>query len=218
MRKLTPLDGRQSNDVRWGCQIDHGALDHGVRMNGKHEAAAKAALSRDSICAAALEAIDEAGVEAMSMRRLATSLGVKASSLYYHFGNRDELVHAVVEFLFRELGPLPDGHDWQDQVKRSFVQLNDFIRDHPNAAPLLLRSLVDSPVPAARADALQALVCKAGFDQGESADMLTNLAALLAGHVVLSDGPSDTAVFAAGMDALIRGFVPPGPGLDAARP
>jgi TetR/AcrR family tetracycline transcriptional repressor len=190
----------------------------GARLIGKYEGSAKAGLSRELICAAALEAIDEAGVEAMSMRRLASSLGVKASSLYHHFGSRDELMRAVVESLFQELGPPPDGHDWQDQVKRSFIQLDDFIGDHPNAAPLLLRSLASSSVPATRADALQILVQEAGFDQRESADMLVNLAALLAGHVLLSDGSSGGAAFSAGMDALIRGFLPHAPGAHAIRP
>ena len=109
-------------------------------------AAAKGRLTRDLICEAALEAIDEAGLESVSMRMLANALGVKASSLYYHFGSKDQLMTGVAEFLYRKLGRPPGGGDWADQVKGTFVQLRDFIQAHPNAAPLLVRDLACSPV------------------------------------------------------------------------
>ena len=103
-------------------------------------------LNRDRICEAALEVIDEVGLESVSMRILASALGVKAGSLYYYYESKDELMAGVAEFLYRKLGRPPSGGDWGDQMKGTFVQLRDFIETHPNATPLLVRDLAYSPV------------------------------------------------------------------------
>ena len=143
-------------------------------------------LTRDRICEAALEAIDEAGLESVSMRTLANSLGVKASSLYYHFRCKDELMTGVAEYLYRKLGRPPAGGEWADQVRGTFVQLQDFIQVHPNAAPLLVRDLAYSPVAKKRAKVLLAILHRAGLDPTNSASLVSNLVALLVGHSLLA--------------------------------
>jgi AcrR family transcriptional regulator len=155
-------------------------------VNCQNGGLAKGRLSRDLICETALKAIDEVGLEEVSMRMLASALGVKASSLYYHFGSRDELMTEVAEFLYRRLGQPPSGDDWAEQVKGTFVQLRDFIQVHPNAAPLLVRDLARSPVAKKRANVLLKLVCRTGMDPVASATLLSNLVALLVGHTLLA--------------------------------
>lgn len=154
-------------------------------MKPDNGGAAKGRLSRDAICETAIAVIDEVGLEAVSMRLLAGALGVKASSLYHHFGSKDELMTGVAEFLYRELGQAPGGDDWTDQVKRTFLQLRDFIQVHPNAAPLLVRDLARSSVARQRAEVLLRLVWRAGIGTGTSVHLLTNLVALLVGHTLL---------------------------------
>ncbi len=143
-------------------------------------------LTRDRICEVALEVIDRGGPDAVSMRALAGSLGVKASSLYYHFDSKDALMTGVAEFLYRRLGRPPNGGDWVDQVKGTFLQLREFIQAHPNAAPLLTRGLAHSPVAKKRANVLFKLLCRAGIDEEMSATLMSNLVALLIGHSLLA--------------------------------
>jgi AcrR family transcriptional regulator len=143
-------------------------------------------LSRDRICEVALDAIDEVGLECVSMRMLAGALGVKASSLYYHFGSKEDLLTGVAEFLYRKLGRPPQDGEWADQLRGTFIQLHDFVQDHPNAAPLLLRDLAHSPVAKKRAGVLLRLLCRAGLDPEVSATLISNLVALLVGHTLLA--------------------------------
>ncbi len=143
-------------------------------------------LTRDLIVEAALELIDDAGLEALSMRMLAGVLGVKASSLYHHFASKDELLTGVAEFLYRTLGRPPDGGDWAEQLRGTFVQLRDFIQAHPNAAPLLVRELACSPVARRRANVLLSAVRRAGVDPVTSSSLVSNLVALLVGHAQLA--------------------------------
>jgi TetR/AcrR family transcriptional regulator, tetracycline repressor protein len=143
-------------------------------------------LSRDRICEVALDAIDEGGLEWLSMRTLAGALGVKASSLYYYFGSKEELLTGVAEFLYRKLGRPPQDGEWADQLKGTFLQLHEFVQGHPNAAPLLLRDLAYSPVAKKRASVLLRLLCRAGLDPEVSASLISNLVALLVGHTLLA--------------------------------
>jgi AcrR family transcriptional regulator len=143
-------------------------------------------LSRDRICEAALDAIDQGGLEAVSMRHLAAALGVKASSLYYHFESKEALMTGVAEFLYKKLGRPPAGGEWVDQVRGTFLQLREFIESHPNAAPLLIRDLARSPVARKRANVLLRLLSRAGLDEDVSATLMTNLVALLVGHSLLA--------------------------------
>ena len=57
--------------------------------------ATRKTVNRDAIAAAARRIIDKDSVAALSMRTLATALGIKAPSLYDHVKNRDEVIALV---------------------------------------------------------------------------------------------------------------------------
>src|SRR5256714_13552595 len=54
-------------------------------------------LTRDRLVGAALELVNEEGLDALSMRALADRLKVKAASLYWHVRDRRELLELVAE-------------------------------------------------------------------------------------------------------------------------
>lgn len=54
-------------------------------------------LTRESIVAAAVEILDTYGLADMTMRRVATSLGVAPGALYWHIANKQELIAAIAE-------------------------------------------------------------------------------------------------------------------------
>ncbi len=49
-------------------------------------------LSRSAVIQAALDLLDSAGVEGLSMRAVADRLGVKAASLYWHLRDKEQLL------------------------------------------------------------------------------------------------------------------------------
>ena len=69
-------------------------------------------LSRERVLQAALVLADEAGVEALSMRKLAKTLGVEAMSLYGHVKNKEDLLDGLVDLVWAEIS-YPEG-DWRD--------------------------------------------------------------------------------------------------------
>ena len=66
-------------------------------------------LSRERIAQAALELIDEEGLDNCSMRRLGARLDVEAMALYHHFSNKGELLDAVMDRMVEELDLPPRG-------------------------------------------------------------------------------------------------------------
>jgi TetR/AcrR family tetracycline transcriptional repressor len=73
-------------------------------------------LSRDEVMAGALALLDEAGLDELSMRSLARSLGVQAGAIYWHFKDRQDLEDAMVEAMFHGLIEPPPRGRWQEQI------------------------------------------------------------------------------------------------------
>ena len=59
------------------------------------------ALDRTKMIAAALELLDEEGLEGLTLRRLATKLKVQAPAIYWHFKNKQELLDEMASSVFR---------------------------------------------------------------------------------------------------------------------
>jgi AcrR family transcriptional regulator len=64
----------------------------------------RAGLDRDDVVARATAIVEADGPGALSMRKLAAELGVTTTTVYWHVGNRDQLVQAIIEHVSRQLG------------------------------------------------------------------------------------------------------------------
>ena len=61
---------------------------------------------------AATRLADEGGLESLTMRKLATELGVEAMSLYHHVANKGDLVSGIVDRVVDEFELPSDESDW----------------------------------------------------------------------------------------------------------
>ncbi len=59
------------------------------------------ALTPERVVEAALRLADEHGLEALTMRRLGTALGVEAMSLYRHVASKEALLDALADAIVR---------------------------------------------------------------------------------------------------------------------
>jgi TetR/AcrR family tetracycline transcriptional repressor len=122
------------------------------------------ALTRDKVVDAALALIDEAGADAVSMRRVADAVGVTPMALYNHFSSKSDLLSAIAESV---IGAAEfDGRqaDWRDQVRHCFDALRKLCLQHPGLPRLLeLEGAAPASVFAPMEVALRALH-EAGLD------------------------------------------------------
>lgn len=93
-------------------------------------------LSREAIAAAALEIVDQQGLDAVTMRTVAHSLGTGAASLYAHVSSKEELLELVVERVIGEVqfGGEPDPEHWQEQLKETARAIRAVFARHRDVA------------------------------------------------------------------------------------
>jgi AcrR family transcriptional regulator len=118
-------------------------------------------LSRERILAAATEIAAERGYEGTSIALVSAKCGLPASSIYWHFKDKDDLIAAVIERSFGRwltAWKLPDEGAARDRVVGLAMQIAKALLDSPDFIRLgLMLALERRPVePRARAMFIQA--------------------------------------------------------------
>jgi AcrR family transcriptional regulator len=88
---------------------DHSALARRAAPN----------LEPHKVLSAALEVLNEAGFDGLTLRRVADKLQVKAAALYWHFTNKQDLVDQLAARIISEefaASDIPAHPDWRDML------------------------------------------------------------------------------------------------------
>lgn len=95
-------------------------------------------LSRERIRDKALEIIDADGLPALSMRKLASELGVQAASLYTHYATKDELLDGIAVGIAKEVDASAfETEDWPDALFAWARSYRAGLAAHPNFVPFI---------------------------------------------------------------------------------
>ncbi|HET7353516.1 MAG TPA: TetR/AcrR family transcriptional regulator C-terminal domain-containing protein, partial [Gaiellaceae bacterium] len=125
-----------------------------------------APLRPERILDAAIALADDAGLEALSMRRLGQTLGVEAMSLYNHVANKDAILDGMVARVLAQVELPGEGDDWEEELRRCAASLHEALRRHPWACSLVMAPASGPDALAARLryiDALLRTLREAGF-------------------------------------------------------
>ncbi len=126
-------------------------------------------LTRDRVVAEALDAIAEHGVDALSMRALATRLGVVPAALYRHVHNKEQLHDLVLDGVLAEVDyQLDHSLAWTAQIKALAHRLRAVLETHPGIAGLLKIRDPLGPHSLALAEAFLAPLHAAGLSARET--------------------------------------------------
>lgn len=92
-------------------------------------------LSRDRVLAGAIALADAEGIDAVTMRRLGSALGVEAMSLYHHLPGKAGLLDGLVEALLGEITTqvdrLDQDGDWRTAVRSRCLGARAVMLRHP---------------------------------------------------------------------------------------
>lgn len=143
-------------------------------------------LHRDDVLRAALDLLNEVGIDALSTRKLAERLGVQSPTLYWHFKSKGALLDAMSAAVMQHSrapstpGPQDDWYDWVLADGRSFrralLAWRDGARLHAGTRP-----------GEAQRDAIEArlrLLCAAGFAPGAATLLLMSVGRFVVGWVL----------------------------------
>jgi AcrR family transcriptional regulator len=95
-------------------------------------------LSRKRVLDAAIRLADEAGIESLTMRKLARELGVEAMSLYNHVANKGDLVDGIVDLVLDEIDLPSDSEEWDAAVRECAISAHETFLRHPWACRLVM--------------------------------------------------------------------------------
>lgn len=120
-------------------------------------------LSRERVLAAATAIADRDGLEALTMRGLARTLGVEPMSLYHYATGRDEIVDAIVDRVVEEIALPAHEADWKAAIRASAISAHEVLRRHSWACNPLMSAPRISEARLRQIDALLARLAEAAL-------------------------------------------------------
>jgi AcrR family transcriptional regulator len=94
-----------------------------------------AALSRERIVRAAIQLADADGLEAVSLRKVATALSVGPMRLYSYIDSKEELLDLMVDAAYAEIRPV--GDSWREVLRSLAENTRQAAHEHEWLADLL---------------------------------------------------------------------------------
>src|SRR6266550_5430939 len=120
-------------------------------------------LNRDRILQAALELVDEGGIESLTMRKLGQALGFEAMSLYNHVANKDDVLDGILDLVLGESEPPSPAGDWDSAIRTSAISVHEALGRHPWSCTLLMAPEHARPARVRYMDLLLGRLREAGF-------------------------------------------------------
>ncbi|MER6988475.1 TetR/AcrR family transcriptional regulator [Saccharopolyspora hirsuta] len=122
-------------------------------------------LSPERIRRVGLEIIDADGLEALSMRRLAERLGVRAASLYNHVSTKEDLLHEIADDVMAAVDVAGFEQDWTTGLRTWARSYRAALVAHPNLVPFLAYGPARRENALRRADAVHGGLTRAGWPE-----------------------------------------------------
>lgn len=145
----------------------------------------KPSLTREQVIDAALDLIDEEGLSALNLRKLASRLGISAMTPYSYFEDKADLLDAAVDRGLEPLSAARDPEDdWEAQLRAFFLAMHRTLEAHPGLLELAMFTNGTERLDENRAVLIETLV-GAGMSEGGAGDALRALTAYVLGYGAL---------------------------------
>jgi AcrR family transcriptional regulator len=155
-------------------------------------------LHRDQVVQAALELLDEVGLDAFTTRALTARLGVQRGALYWHVKSKHELLTAVSELItrpvFAEADDEDEDSDWAEGFAEFAHRLRAAMLAHRDGARLIASHVPAGPQGLEHMEERLTVLSKKGLPPGMAARFGDTIASYVTGYVLQeqtspADGP-----------------------------
>jgi TetR/AcrR family transcriptional regulator, tetracycline repressor protein len=183
-----------------------GASPRGKKARGRPVASNANRLGSEQIIDVALQLLDEHGLMALNMRALAQRLGVRASALYWHLGDKSELVgHMAWRFYIGAIDAADGSKTREEWLRRFGLCFHGALLAHTDAAQLCAIARPQDQDPNATGDLLAAPLVSLGLARDEALIRLASVISLALGWAVYEQSDAQRS-YLARMIALDTGF------------
>jgi TetR/AcrR family tetracycline transcriptional repressor len=130
-------------------------------------------LSREQVLAAALDLLDEAGLEQLTMRRLAAALGVQNGATYWHFASKQALLEAMADTLLADLtAGLDTESPWTERITELARRLRRALLSRRDGGRLFSAAFFPLPNALAYGEAVIAALGESGLSSRDAASVV----------------------------------------------
>ena len=129
-------------------------------------------LTRTAVVDAALEVAYRRGLDSLTIRKIATELGVSPMAIYWHVKNKDELLDAMGDRVCQDLEITVDPTaTWWEQLRTVLEDFMRALRAHPGAATIVVPRMLFSPNSRAAMELSLKLLGEAGFSLSDATQL-----------------------------------------------
>jgi TetR/AcrR family tetracycline transcriptional repressor len=146
------------------------------------------------VAATALRVLDERGAAGLSVRSVATELGINPNALYTYVRSREDLERLVVEWVLAEVPPRSTRGTWQSRVRGLCLDVHTALVRHPGAAQLFMNAPMDGPEAMALGEGLLRELTKAGLPPTQASRAAYTLIVQVIGFAALAMAETDGTV------------------------
>ncbi|OZM83102.1 TetR/AcrR family transcriptional regulator C-terminal domain-containing protein [Pseudonocardia sp. MH-G8] len=145
-------------------------------------------ITRERIVTAALELLDDQGMDALTVRALASRLGVRAPALYWHVRNKQELLDEMATEVMRRVAgafaAVPPGDGWRDDLAAYARVLRSEYLLHRDGARIFSGTRITDPDVVRMKEPLFERWIAAGWKPDDADDAVDVVTAFVVGFVI----------------------------------
>jgi TetR/AcrR family tetracycline transcriptional repressor len=162
------------------------------RSGGPRGPGVRAGLTRDAVVAAARRIVDEDGLQALTLRRLAAAMGVTPNTLYSHVASKAALLDLLMDDLAGEVqSPDPDAVEWRDGLRALFASTRETVAAAPALAPLFLSRASRGPNALRLGEVTLELLARGGIEGRAAVNALRVLLVYTFGYAAFAAARAD---------------------------
>jgi TetR/AcrR family tetracycline transcriptional repressor len=142
-------------------------------------------LNRDQVLSAALDLLDEVGLDQLTMRRLTTALGVQNGATYWHFRSKQDLLEELADSLLTGLtADLDERQPWHQRIARLAHRLRRALLAHRDGARLFAGAFFPLPNALAYGESMIATLREGGLSSRDAVWASDTLTYYVVGHTI----------------------------------
>lgn len=147
------------------------------------------AITREALAAASLTVLRRDGLDALSMRKVAAELGVRAASLYWHVRDKDELLDLLADTLLWDARGLTMAGAWDENLRELAVAYRCHLHANRDAARVMAGRVVPGPNLLRILDTMLGWLRAGGFSAPDAARATRTVATYVQGFVLQEQLP-----------------------------
>jgi AcrR family transcriptional regulator len=106
---------------------------------------------------------DRIGIEAFTIRKLATELDVKPMTIYHHVPNKEAILDGMVDIVFGEIDNPPTDLGWKPAIRQRSLSARSALARHSWAVPLMESRTTPGPETMRHHEAVLRCFRRGGF-------------------------------------------------------